>query len=199
VEVEVVAYPAITFQARDIYGAVDSSATYYVYQRGTTTQVNCYNNSDGSGGAITQPISVGADGVGHVFVERDSRKIDIAYTIDGTSFTQEVEAVPGDPSAGWVTLTLLNSWVNTGSPYASASYRIMENGLVILRGTIQSGTSGVVANLPAGARPVVRVMYNVYTWLGECRCDVLAGGDISLQGYSSTLVDLGGVAFVQEQ
>lgn len=193
------AYPAITFQARDIYGAVDNSATYYVYQRGTTTQVNCYNNSDGSGGAITQPISVGSDGVGHVFVQRDSRKIDIAYTIDGTSFTQEVEAVPGDPSAGWVTLTLLNSWVNSGSPYASASYRIMENGLVILRGTILSGTSGIVANLPAGARPVGSVMFNIYTWGGECRCDVQPGGNIVLQGYSSTLVDLGGVAFVQEQ
>lgn len=49
--------------------------------------------------------------------------------------------------------TLLNSWVNFGAPTQNAGYTLHQ-GMVILRGTVKSGTVGSpIFTLPVGYRP----------------------------------------------
>lgn len=71
---------------------------------------------------------------------------------------------PGSPADGdiwvdtstpvWTAPTLLNSWVNFGSPYNNAGYMKDSLGFVVLRGIIKSGTLNAYAfTLPSGYRP----------------------------------------------
>lgn len=61
------------------------------------------------------------------------------------------------PVEAWIAPTLINSWVNTGSPEAEAGYCKDAFGWVHLKGSIEAGNSGSVAfTLPSGYRPVER-------------------------------------------
>jgi hypothetical protein len=65
--------------------------------------------------------------------------------VDGTTCTTQ-----------WCTLTLQNSWVHYGAPYASPRYTKASDGVVQLKGLIKSGTTTagtVIAALPAGYCP----------------------------------------------
>lgn len=56
--------------------------------------------------------------------------------------------------SAWIAPTLLNSWANYGSTYATAGYLKDPLGFVHLKGAIQTGASGTSAfTLPAGYRP----------------------------------------------
>lgn len=60
--------------------------------------------------------------------------------------------LPTSPS--WTAPTLLNSWVNYGTPYAPAGYYKDVFGIVHLRGVVKNGTNAVsIFNLPSGYRP----------------------------------------------
>lgn len=66
------------------------------------------------------------------------------YVRDNTNF------LFGDTA--WTPLSYVNSWVNAGSPDEVGHFRKIGN-LVIVEGTIQSGTAVTVCTLPAGYRP----------------------------------------------
>jgi len=58
----------------------------------------------------------------------------------------------------WIAPTFTNSWVNYGSGFQSAGYRIVGD-MVQLRGLIKSGTLGLAAfTLPAGYRPTANLL-----------------------------------------
>jgi hypothetical protein len=61
----------------------------------------------------------------------------------------------------WQTPTLLNSWVNYGSPYEPPGYHMDASGVVHLRGMVRGGTAGdanSIFTLPAGYRPLYDVI-----------------------------------------
>lgn len=81
---------------------------------------------------------------------------------------------------GWVSLTLVSSWVNYGSGYVTAQYRKI-NGVVHVRGVIKSGTTTggtVVATLPAGYRPSSHIVVPAWASAGPASVEVLSSGDL---------------------
>lgn len=96
----------------------------------------------------------------------------------------------------WNSMTLQNSWANFGSGFANAKYRktIVGSSIEII-GTISGGvtTNGtVVANLPAGYRPVSNIRNVVYAQGGSLNvstetpgCTLNTSGDLTLVGCGS--------------
>ncbi|QDP44227.1 hypothetical protein KGG70_gp57 [Streptomyces phage Celia] len=60
---------------------------------------------------------------------------------------------PPANDTGWITPTLINSWVVYGSPYTAPAYRKI-NGRVFLKGLVKNGSVGFsIFILPVGFRP----------------------------------------------
>lgn len=92
--------------------------------------------------------------------------------------------------------TLLNSWVNTGGAYKTASYTTFSNlfgqKMVMVNGTVQGGSAGtIIFQLPVGLRPTGRIefatgggIYNcvIVDSAGNVTCSVKGSGDVSLDG-----------------
>lgn len=57
------------------------------------------------------------------------------------------------PQEAWITPTMLNGWVNSGSPNATLQYMKDTLGFVHIKGAIRNGTGGTVMVLPVGYRP----------------------------------------------
>lgn len=97
-------------------------------------------------------------------------------------------------------LPLTAPWVphppDTGN-WATPSYFRDTEGIVHLRGLLQSGSNGqTVATLPVGFRPEVRSMFLVASATGDCRLDIEADGRIiPREGTSSAWTALDGVEF----
>lgn len=91
-----------------------------------------------------------------------------------------------------------NSWVNFGSPFANAAYRIDYTGKVTLKGEIKSGTIGSVAafTLPELFRPPTRIILPAVvsnSILG--RVDAIVSGEIFIVQGSNVAVPLDGLSF----
>lgn len=106
--------------------------------------------------------------------------------------------------ATWSNLTLQNGWVAYGGIYAVPQYTKGSDGIVRVKGLIQSGTttSGtIIANLPSGYRPALTSLQNgVCNPIVYCRFDVQANGNIVARdnvnaGWSS----LDDITFIAEQ
>lgn len=98
----------------------------------------------------------------------------------------------GRETAGWTTFTPSNGWVNYGSGYSPAQYRV-QDGICYVQFMIKSGTTtnGTgITTLPVGARPATRLMMLGQSYLSPnvvaCRVDVNSDGVISLQGGQTT-------------
>jgi len=88
----------------------------------------------------------------------------------------------GGGDTGWITPTFQNAWVNYGSPYAPAGYRML-GGVLYLRGLVKSGTvstdqtatsPATIFTLPAQYRPAYQMMLVTYSNNAIGRCDVMA-------------------------
>jgi hypothetical protein len=87
----------------------------------------------------------------------------------------------------WVSPTLLNSWVNWGSPYQGLQYRKVGD-IVHLRGLVKFGTvATTIFTLPSGFRPPADLMYLT---LGDgaavARFDVKSSGNVDHVSGSNT-------------
>jgi hypothetical protein len=102
---------------------------------------------------------------------------------------------PTDP--GWVSVSnFQNGWGNY-SGWPVVAYRRM-NGITFLRGLAAGGPGGanVIFTLPAGYRPVGRIIFACETNLGVARVDVEPNGIVSSQsGSYSDHISLNGVTF----
>jgi hypothetical protein len=100
----------------------------------------------------------------------------------------------------WTNISLQNSWAYYGTPYNTAQFTKTSSCRVFLKGLIKSGTatSGtVIGNLPAGFRPLSRLVFQVATSSNTAgRIDVAANGDIAIMAGSNAWISLDTVSFV---
>lgn len=97
-------------------------------------------------------------------------------------------------------VTFTNSWVNYAAGFATATYIKDKNGFVHLKGTVKSGTvSTSMFNLPVGYRPLEQLIFTIVNNGAFGRVDVLANGDVVLQGGSNLFVALDNIVFLSEQ
>jgi hypothetical protein len=107
-----------------------------------------------------------------------------------------------DYTPRWIAPTLLNSWVNYGSPQDSAGYHRDAAGRVHFRGTVKNGTIGsVVFVVPAGYRPSGRQGFATICGApGDTFAVVLidSNGNVTLPSASNTYYYLDGISFRAE-
>jgi hypothetical protein len=101
----------------------------------------------------------------------------------GTGFLRAADAA-GTTDAPWIPLSYANSWsaYNDITWTTVPGHRITADGVVEFRGHIKGGTltSGVIAvNLPAGARPPIRMRFPIITHAGTlAHIEITPGGDL---------------------
>lgn len=102
----------------------------------------------------------------------------------------------------WIAPTLLNSWVNYGAPYNTAAYMRTDDGLVLLRGAIKSGTTTagtVLFTLPVGFRPAGGTIEFATVSNGAIgQIDVETDGDVVIRVGGNTRLSLNNVIFAAE-
>lgn len=99
----------------------------------------------------------------------------------------------------WNPFAYLNGWVDYGVPYSPCGYRLLPNGLVLLKGLVKNGSAATMLNLPAGYRPGIQLLLNVQTSPNvACRVDISTGGDVNHTGGSNGWVSLNGISFLAE-
>lgn len=99
----------------------------------------------------------------------------------------------------WTAPSLGASWVNFGSTYSTAGYRLDANGAVHLRGLIKDGTTTpatVLFTLPAGYRPEHDlVLVSVASGSAVAELRVRTNGDVEFHAGSATWTSLDGLTF----
>jgi hypothetical protein len=101
----------------------------------------------------------------------------------------------------WHALTLKSGWVYAGSDSYHAAYYKDPGGVVHLRGSLSSGTTGAAFRLPLAARPSHTLWLSVYAFQGSTGgLEILPNGwayafddnsNVNVSGYTS----LDGISF----
>lgn len=91
--------------------------------------------------------------------------------------------------------TLLNSWVNYGSPYSDLSYCKNSESMVMLRGSVKNGSSGVIFTLPDGYRPSAQLVFPIVSNNAFGRIDIGSDGNVVLNVGTNASVALDGITF----
>lgn len=121
--------------------------------------------------------------------ESDNMEIALDLDLSG-EFIQEDRQTP----------TLLNSWVNYGSGYESASYFKDKCNVVHLAGMVKSGTTTsetVIFTLPEGYRPRASEKFFCVSLNAICVIDVYATGNVAIKtGANSGWISLSGISFL---
>lgn len=120
----------------------------------------------------------------------------------GLSLTENLNCVQKDfivhtPDAQWTAPTLVNSWVNYDTGANSlAGYRIDEDGVVHLKGTVKTGVPpSVVFTLPTGYRPPGISHYAVTSNDAFGSVNIGTDGTVTAQVGSATWLALDGINF----
>ena len=82
-----------------------------------------------------------------------------------------------------------NSWVNFGAAEQTAQYRKIGD-LVYLRGTVKSGTTGVIFTLPVGYRPPAAVGPASLDNTGVRYISISSNGNVSTDSNTPTFLSL---------
>lgn len=185
--------PALNAILRDRSGA-SNAGTAYVYQRGTTTQVNCYA-ADSGGSALPQPMSADSDGRLYVFPE-STGQYDLVSTVNGESVTQQLD-LNAAGFDGWTNVsTYANGWTAFGGGFPGARYWRDGDGRVHLGGVIKPGTLSATAfSLPAGYRPISGTRIFLSATFGTGRTDILTSG-VVMPVSATALLFLDGISFL---
>lgn len=92
---------------------------------------------------------------------------------DNLAGTGEVRWCDGDTMTPWITPALQNGWTQYGAPWGDFLGYRRQNGMVVMRGLIHSGTVGATAFvMAAGFRPISSTIFG-------CVCST-SGGAISI-------------------
>ena len=114
------------------------------------------------------------------------------------SISQSIKTIAASDT-DWHPLAYVNGWADYGSPYGPAGYRKLSSGLVVLKGLVQGGVSGVIAVLPAGYRPGFQPLFNMQTSPNvACRVDITTTGVIQHTGGNNGWISLDGITFLAE-
>lgn len=143
---------------------------------------------------------------------------------DGNSYTPKsgdyVVAIPMRNKALWImpiyissaevvipnftNLTLMNGWAQYGPGYAAASYTKTKDGIVVLRGLLNSTTAAAmvggttIAVLPVGFRPSAKMIFTTLYRDTPARIDVFPNGEVRFltpAGAALGWLSLSGIAF----
>lgn len=123
--------------------------------------------------------------------------IDQAITPTWTG-THTFSTAPVINGMSWAAPTLLNSWVNFGSPYNNAGYYKDPTGRVFLRGLVKSGSSSsaIICTLPVGYRPANTCVLAGVANNALCELYVDSSGNVyANSGGSTTWTSLDSVSF----
>jgi F5/8 type C domain len=101
----------------------------------------------------------------------------------------------------WTAPTLLNGWVNFGSPFNNVGFRKDALGFVHLRGEMKSGTIGAVPafTLPVGYRLTAQEQFASLSAGGMANITILANGNVQVPSGNNGDVSLSGITFLAEQ
>lgn len=105
----------------------------------------------------------------------------------------------------WVAPTLQNSWVNYGSGFGDAGYRMRPGGIVELRGLVTGGTYGAAGTtqaftLPEGYRPSQRMFFGIHnTGNAMGRIDIFDTNGRVQPSYGAGYAVLDGITFLAEK
>ena len=115
----------------------------------------------------------------------------------------QVTAAKIEAQQAWQSPSLVNSWTNYGSGWATANYMKDSLGFVRLRGLIGNGAATPIFTLPVGYRPLANVMFVGLASGGLARIDVNPTGAVVLSGYFSGgnngYLSLSNIVFKAEQ
>lgn len=103
-------------------------------------------------------------------------------------------ALPGD----WQIPGLGGGWIGLGGGYQSPRYRINDEGMVTLSGSVQhtdSDAEVTIFTLLEGFRPAADLIFYVYSAGGACRVNVQADGDVVLTNPNHFGTSLDGIQF----
>jgi hypothetical protein len=96
----------------------------------------------------------------------------------------------------WQVPTLLNSWVNYGSPFETVGYMKDEFGFVHLKGIVSTGSSDTVLfTLPVGYRTSLFQYHPNVLASGTGTVEIQPNGNVKLVVASSTLTSIDGITF----
>ena len=183
----------------NIYSRNDSFITSALFNPDNAYDIviNVYDYFNGATATIDIPtaftlLDCRSTGKGIAFgkvSEKDAMEIALDLYLTG-KFIQEDRQTP----------TLLNSWVNYGSGYESASYFKDKCNVVHLAGMIKSGTTTaetVIFTLPEGYRPRASEKFFCVSLNAICVIDVYTTGNVAIKtGANSGWISLSGISFL---
>lgn len=111
------------------------------------------------------------------------------YYYDGSSWAGVAPTKQDD----WTAPALSGSWTDYGGEYSTTGYFRDKNGIVHLRGVIQSG-SGAIFTLPTGFRPALREIHLVQAISGVAQIHILSDGLVTLVD-GTPWISLDGITF----
>lgn len=125
---------------------------------------------------------------------------ELATDVSGTFATAKARFLDLEAKPSWIAATLLNSWVNYGSGYATAAY-FKHAGLVYVKGFIKNGTNLLSALLlPAGYRPLEILSFPGVVGGFECaHVEVRPDGNVTINTPTNAFVGMNGIIFKAEQ
>lgn len=130
------------------------------------------------------------------FINDDDTAVDMSWSSSKITARISEEMSTHIAEVEWTAPTLGNSWVNFGSPHASAGYKRDVHGLVHIKGLIKSGTmNSAIFTLPEGYRPSEQLVFSVISNGAIGRLDVFVDGDVKLVSGSNAWVSLDSISF----
>lgn len=168
------------------------------------------SNAGGQGGAVTfagsgstQPTTL----IGCSFFNSNTLSAASGTTsimrVDGNGYIDRDGVAGTWPLSRWITPTLLNSWVNFGTPNSTAGYRKDATGKVTLKGLVKLGSSAAatIMTLPSGFRPAATILIPAYVNGGSVAMQIDNAGNVGVgSGTGSTVwTSLDGISFQAEQ
>jgi len=113
----------------------------------------------------------------------------IGFSMGGTDYIRfsASDYQPIDQEA-WTAPTLLNSWVDFGSGFQGARYRITKEGIVMIQGLVKNGTAANadIFTLPAGYRPAAQLILPARSSAGASEIRINASGVVEMTNGGST-------------
>lgn len=97
----------------------------------------------------------------------------------------------------WDTPVLQNGWTDYNGGWTTAGFTKTSSGLVVVKGLVDGGPAGVIANLPIGYRPAEHLVFLTSTDPNAAgRADVYPDGDITMSAGSGVWFSLDNIRFM---
>lgn len=192
------------------YGAPFSPAAYAVDASGRTHVKGLVKNGTTTSGTPIATLPAGTRPAEYYHLGNDNNNVFGFTSLDSSGNIIVKSGLNGYLSlqsmtypasyTGWVSLTLQNGWLYYGSPFTTPQYTKSADGLVSLKGLINTGTVGAtVATLPVGYRPTGRVLYGNVSYGLYSRVDIDSSGNIIAVAGNNGWFSLDNISFFAGQ